>query len=142
MIKYKDFSEEQKNEFASMGKRLVELSVRSRREGILALEDGLEEIKTEIPTKGGYLLFILIRLMVDGNEDFVISDIADNCAAASGENAFDEFLFKMVKEGVLSIQRGDNPRVLEMRLLSYAGFDCEEDFCKRSGLHSWNDITW
>lgn len=164
---------------------MVALSEKARREGILALEEGLDDLDDEFMKTG-------LRLVVDGTDGAVIrgimesemgqiearhmgfigivnqwagyapgfgmigtvlglvgmlrnledkSSLGPNMAVAlittlygcllanwilgpiaqklSGQNATEMRTKEMVIEGVLSIQAGDNPRILAMKLLTY-----------------------
>jgi len=164
---------------------MVALSEKARREGILALEEGLEDLDDEFMKTG-------LRLVVDGTDGAVIrgimesemsqiearhmnfigivnqwagyapgfgmigtvlglvgmlrnledkSSLGPNMAVAlittlygcllanwilgpmatklSGQNSNEMRTKEMIIEGVLSIQAGDNPRILAMKLLTY-----------------------
>ncbi len=164
---------------------MVALSEKARREGILALEEGLEDLDDEFMKTG-------LRLVVDGTDGAVIrgimesemsqiearhmnfigivnqwagyapgfgmigtvlglvgmlrnledkSSLGPNMAVAlittlygcllanwilgpmatklSGQNSDEMRTKEMIIEGVLSIQAGDNPRILAMKLLTY-----------------------
>ena len=164
---------------------MVALSEKARREGILALEEGLEDLDDEFMKTG-------LRLVVDGTDGAVIrgimesemsqiearhmnfigivnqwagyapgfgmigtvlglvgmlrnledkSSLGPNMAVAlittlygcllanwilgpmatklAGQNANEMRTKEMIIEGVLSIQAGDNPRILAMKLLTY-----------------------
>lgn len=164
---------------------MVALSEKARREGILALEEGLEDLDDEFMKSG-------LRLVVDGTDGTVIraimesemaqvearhmnvigvvnqwagyapgfgmigtvlglvgmlnnledkSSLGPNMAVAlittlygcllanwilgpiatklTGQNSNEMRTKEMVIEGVLSIQAGDNPRILAMKLLTY-----------------------
>jgi Leucine-rich repeat (LRR) protein/flagellar motor component MotA len=85
----------------------------SRREGLQALERLItrKSIKRDIFIYG-------ISLVVDGYEYEFIEKILDNLVSHETEPAF-RMLANTKKEAVLSIQSGDNPRILIMRLLSH-----------------------
>ncbi len=164
---------------------MVALSEKARREGILALEEGLEDLDDEFMKSG-------LRLVVDGTDGMVIraimesemsqvearhmnvigvvnqwagyapgfgmigtvlglvgmlnnledkSSLGPNMAVAlittlygcllanwilgpmatklTGQNTNEMRTKEMIIEGVLSIQAGDNPRILAMKLLTY-----------------------
>ena len=164
---------------------MVNLSEKARREGILALEEGLEDLDDEFLKNG-------LRMVVDGTDGIVIRTIMENEMAQSegrhlqwvtvlnawaglgpgygmmgtvigligmlnnledksslgpnmavallttlygslianmfmtpfstklqGQNSQEMIIKEMVIEGVLSIQAGDNPRILGQKLLTY-----------------------
>ena len=137
--KYTHLTSEQKAEVADICKRLVEISETARREGLLALDEMAEEILESVPTKNGRLLNALLRLVIDGTDESVVSGIADNFIDSSADNDFDILSFIVIKRGVLSLQRGDNPFIMQRIFLSIAGFDAEEEFCKATGFKSWKE---
>ena len=87
-------------------------------------------------------MFALFRLMVDGIEGKNIAEVADNYIASSASDDFDNFAFTLIKKGVLSIQYGENPRVLQLLCLSYVGFDDEDWFCEQTGFAHWTEYDW
>lgn len=178
-FKIPDFGEK------TLVQNMVALSEKARREGILALEEGLEDLDDEFMKRG-------LRLVVDGTDGAVIrtimesemsqiearhmnyigivnqwagyapgfgmigtvlglvgmlrnledkSSLGPNMAVAlittlygclmanwilgpigqklTGQNTNEMRVKEMVIEGVLSIQAGDNPRILAMKLLTY-----------------------
>jgi len=165
--------------------KLVSFSEKARREGLLALEDELEDLEDEFMKKG-------LRLVVDGTDQTIIRDLMEleltqmqnrhsenitllngwaslapgfgmmgtviglvnmlsnledkssigpNMAMAlittlygsiisnttvmpwarklQGQDAYETAIKEMIIEGVLSIQAGDNTRILAMKLLAY-----------------------
>jgi len=178
-FKIPDFGEK------TLVQNMVALSEKARREGILALEEGLEDLDDEFLKTG-------LRLVVDGTDSAVIrsilesemdqiearhmnyigilnqwagyapgfgmigtvlglvgmlrnledkSSLGPNMAVAlittlygcllanwilgpmatklTGHNSHEMLAKEMIVEGVLSIQAGDNPRILAMKLLTY-----------------------
>lgn len=179
IFKIPDFNEK------TLVQNMVALSEKARREGILALEEGLEDLDDEFMKTG-------LRLVVDGTDGNVIRGILENemgqvegrhlqwigvlnawAGLAPGygmmgtvigligmlnnledksslgpnmavalvttlygsllanmfmtpisnklqyQNGLESVVKEMVIEGVLSIQAGDNPRILAMKLLTY-----------------------
>ena len=141
LAKFSTFTEEQKKEIVEICRTLVALSNKARREGILALEDSLDDQLTGA-NKNERLMFALFRLMVDGIEGKNIAEVADNYIASSASDDFDNFAFTLIKKGVLSIQYGENPRVLQLLCLSYVGFDDEDWFCEQTGFAHWTEYDW
>lgn len=178
-FKIPDFGEK------ALVQNMVALSEKSRREGILALEEGLEDLDDEFMKTG-------LRLMVDGTDSVVVRNILENelnqmearhlgwinviitwaglgpgygmmgtvigligmlrnledkaslgpnmavalvttfygsllanwiftpiATKLSNQNAREVVTKEMIIEGVLSIQAGDNPRILASKLLTY-----------------------
>lgn len=169
----------------SLIQNMVNLSEKARREGILALEEGLDDLDSPFMKEG-------LRMVVDGTDGNIIrailenemsqtearhmkiinivnqwagfgpgfgmmgtvigligmlnnledkSSLGPNMAVAlittlygsmlanwlvgpvaqklMGQNAQEMATYEMIIEGVLSIQAGDNPRILAMKLLTY-----------------------
>jgi chemotaxis protein MotA len=135
--------------------QLVTFSEKARREGLLALEDDLEEVEDEFLRKG-------IQLVVDGTDPDIIKNILYNeliglitmlaqiedksaigigmstalittlYGAVLGYLVFlpvkrkledrdegESLVKEIMIEGILSIQSGDNPRILEEKLLAF-----------------------
>jgi flagellar motor switch protein FliG/flagellar motor component MotA len=86
-------------------------SCKARREGLLSLEDELEDLDDEYIKEG-------LRLVVDGTACEIIDTILTNKAGLEqDENR--RRLINIIKEAVLYIQRGDNPDFLAHKLLSF-----------------------
>ena len=139
MQKFKTFTENQKKEIVAICKEISSKSEQSRHEGILSLEENIEDLLTEYPTKNGKFFFSLLRMVVDGIDGTIISEIADNYFESSAENDFEKLMFRLIKTGVLSIQSGENPYVIQRKLLSFVGFDDEADFCAKTGFAKWGE---
>jgi len=98
--------------FASVVRIMVAFSEKARREGLLALEDELGDMDDEFLKNG-------LRLVVDGTDGQVVDGIMSNGIRMEPDE--DRCRLKtLIKEGVLSIQRGENTRILLHRLLSHA----------------------
>ncbi len=95
--------------------QIVALAEKARREGILALEDGIDEI-------GNSLLRFGIILVVDGNDPGIIGDILCNTLFFQAREG-DLLQNVVIIEGILGIQEGINPRTLSGRLMSFLGAD-------------------
>ena len=138
--------------------KLMGFSDKARREGLLALEEELEDLDDEFMKKG-------LRLVVDGTDAEIIRNLMDTelsqmqdrhsgkinivdawskLAPGMGmlgtvtgliammknledksvgklrdQDAAETKVKEMIIEGVLSIQAGDNPRILALKLLSF-----------------------
>ncbi len=138
---------------------VVVLSTKARREGILALEEHLggwsEDYGTEPPpltmqknesndydneaaftcpfAPGGIEEAVfrrLLMLVVDGMEQEKIADVARYTIAASHEDDVTTLSLMIGIEGILSIQRGDNPRIITILLASMMGRTLGDEYCK------------
>ena len=80
---------------------------KARKEGLLALEEDIDETlarERDIFEYG-------IRWVVDGTDNEIVDKILSNIISHYSD-FFDALLRKIQKEAVLSIQSGDNPRIM------------------------------
>ena len=131
---YSSLSEEEQKEIFELIRKCVELSEQARREGILALEDGLNDLPKQVKGKCGLYIQLLLRLVVDGTDGEAIRFIGDNYIVSSCETDFERLSFCVIEEGVLSIQCGDNPRILAHKLLSFTGHLDAEKYLPELGI--------
>lgn len=88
----------------------------ARREGILALEDNIDEIENSFFAE-------MLRYVVDGNDGEIISAIAINLISTTDCSDFEKLKMQIAANGALGIQEGLNPRILTGMLLSMFGTD-------------------
>jgi flagellar motor component MotA len=106
--------QEFKNRFEELKVQIIGFSTQSRREGILALEYPCSQLEEK-----DYLLKIGLQRTVDGCEPDYIKEIYENIQFANPKYGLAEkILFRLVVQGVLGIQCGENPTVLEWKLNS------------------------
>lgn len=108
-------------------KRIMELTNIARTQGILALENEIEENgESDLP-----LLKIGIALVVDGTDPEIVETILKNYLLSS-EFTNQEFLENMlVYQGVLAIQMGENPRMIQEKLYALFGIQFREELKKK-----------
>ncbi len=109
-----------------MCKVMVDFSEKARREGLLALDEGIDDNSGIYADLHGMLwdyFKVLMRLVVDGTDASVIENIATYLVSTTNANNDVLLTMMVISEGVLSIQAGDNPRILTERLLSMLGWD-------------------
>lgn len=134
MVQYTILNESEKGTLAGICRKLAYLSEKSRRCGLLALEEELDGIAAELGGKNGKCMRKLLRLVIDGNTAETICTVADNYTRSSCGNEFEVLCFAVIKAGVCTIQAGEHSALLAEILISYIGFDGEEDFRKRTGF--------
>ena len=108
------FTDEDKEQCQSTISKLVNLADISRKRGLLEL---LREMENE---QEGFLK-IAMYLICDSTEETTAKEILENIVLSgeySGAPLLDRLL---ITEAALAIQRGENPRLLELRLLSMLG---------------------
>ena len=93
--------------------KITELSQLARREGLLALEDAVWNIPLESEEEE---LRQLIMLLVDGTEPTLLEGIGMARYYTSLHTDYRALKSFLYLEGVLSIQEGENPRILEEKL--------------------------
>jgi len=94
-------------------KEIIELSKIARLEGLLALEEAVENIVADSPKEE---LKQLITLLVDGTDPDVLNGIGMARYYSNLYTDYQALKYLMYLEGALSIQAGDNPRILEEKL--------------------------
>ena len=112
-------------EYRNLVERALLFSDKARREGLLAVEDMIDEdkyIKRDIFEYG-------MRLTVDGTDAELINRLLTNILEQETDK--EKKFFKILqKEAVLTIQGGWHPRLMVMLLNSYVTIDVEETMKK------------
>ena len=101
--------------------RIIILAEKARREGLLAVEETVDENKYN---QRGILEFGL-RLIIDGTDSSIIERILTNIINLETDSN-KRILQTIEKEAALGIQEGMNPRLLKVILNSYVNIDVEE----------------
>lgn len=111
--------EEQKKEcynlLAATTEKVLELCNLARKEGLLALEEetqNLEELQNEKHLKS------MMMLIVDGTDPELVEEISTARMFASNMQGAEELNYLIMLMGCLSLQRGENPRIIEEKLLA------------------------
>jgi flagellar motor component MotA len=112
-------------EFAEKYNRIVERALccadKARREGLLAVEELIDEEKFNKRE----LFEVGLQLVVDGIDGHTIDRILSNIISLETDN--DEKILKNIqKEAVLGIQSGEPPRLLSLLLNSHVNIGIEE----------------
>lgn len=91
---------------------LVAAGMIARESGLLELEDFCEHIPHPFFRQ-------LLQMAVDGTDPEIMREVADNYI----ESLSDEYIrqLKIIRDGILALSAGDNPRVITERLLSHTG---------------------
>ena len=129
------------NQAAIVIKKAYDFSCKARREGLLALEDELEDLDDELMKEG-------LRLVVDGTDSAIINNIISNMISME-KNEMRRRLNTIIKSTVLGIQQGDNPEFHAHKLISHldnselkaaAKFLLEMDFFKENKFEELNPL--
>lgn len=111
---------EKKDLIKSVIKTVVTFAEKARREGILALEDDLDDIDLgeEQVTD---LLKVSFSLICDGHDESTIAEFSRYRIATCSAEGDLKLAMMIAANGSLMIQAGDNPRVLATKLLAMTG---------------------
>lgn len=150
-------SPEDKDRLFATADFIIALSEKARRFGILALEvhtgggaDGTEPPPLTMPARGSdkegeeslytrpfaaggaeeTLFRRLLIMVLDAFDPEKIADIARYTVASSREDDVTTLSLMMGAEGILAIQRGDNPRVIAYILAGMMGKNLGEEYCR------------
>jgi len=102
--------------------RALKSSEKARRGGLLALEEDLDEEKVNKRDIFEYGL----RFVVDGTDGRLIRSVLENIINQENDK-YKKTLINIQKEAVLSIQAGDNPRVIFNKLNSFTDLSLTDD---------------
>ena len=114
-------NEEFKERYYKIVERAMFFSEKGRREGLLALEEDIDEekfLQRDIFEFG-------MRLVVDGTDAEIIRGLLENIIRRE-KNEDERTLKEMQLEALLSIQACDNPRILHIKLNTFVDFGFEE----------------
>lgn len=114
--KYIECSHEEKLHLVDVINKIIHLAVLARKEGVLALEEQSQNMQDS-------MLRLLLELICDGVDPQSVTEIADNTIFASFETGAKLLEKIIIKEGLLSIQSGENPMIIETKLLALLGND-------------------
>jgi flagellar motor component MotA len=92
---------------------ILEISEKARREGLLAIEEMIDYTKAQEMDP----LNLGLQLVVDGTDGAIIERVFDNLIEY--KSGYELRLLKIIKDGVLSVQAGDNPRIITVLLKSH-----------------------
>ena len=113
--------DEFRNEFFTFFKWAMASSEKARREGLLALEEELDNIK---PSKLN-MVKIGMRLVVDGTDYEVTDKILSNMINQE-KDEYAKILQQIQKEAVLSIQCGNHPIISALLMNSYTDIPLDD----------------
>lgn len=128
---YSEMTDAEKEAIFKICKKFIWFLEKARREGILAIEENLDSLHEEMGGINGVFMQKLLYLVVDGTDGNIISYIANHYADSTCQNDYERLCFAIIQEGTLSLQNGDNPRILAERLASYVGLSESDSFLER-----------
>jgi flagellar motor component MotA len=107
-------------EYHEIVERALKLSEKARSEGFLAIEDLIDEDKYNQRD----VLELGLRLVVDGTDPTLVDKILTNIIDLETDTEI-KVLKTIKKEAVLSLQSGNNPRLMAVLLNSYVDIENE-----------------
>jgi flagellar motor component MotA len=114
--KYVECTREERIACASVVKEMVELAILAREKGVDALLETAEQHSNPFLRKG-------LLLVCDGTDPRLVSDILETCCVFSFKQGAALLKDCMMLEGILSIQAGENPRIIQEKQLAFLGDD-------------------
>jgi len=109
---------EQKASVITTALDILNLAEQARREGILSLEEVIENCSQPFLQK-------LLMMVVDSVDPEVIRSVGETSIAMSALSGQELLEAMIILEGALSIQKGDNPYILHLLLSAYLGNDVD-----------------
>lgn len=117
------FSKAEKDAMLPVIDIIMKCAETARREGVLALEECAQ-------TQGNDFLAFAVALVVDGTDPMFVKALLETLISADGHTGSALLERIIITEGVLSIQAGDNPLLIETKLLACLG----EDYLRERGF--------
>jgi hypothetical protein len=121
------FTDEEKRECLPTVETILYLAEKARREGVLALEQ--EANKPGTP----FFLQKAILLIVDATDPRLVAEMLRNFILSSHYQGAELLKRVLMMNGALSIQAGENPRIIAEKLLSLMG----EQFYDEASAYIW-----
>ena len=118
-------------EYNDTVKRAMEFAARARREGLLALEDVLDQEKINDRDIFHYGL----QFVVDGIDPAIIVKVLSNLIEQE-KDEYTRILKNMQKEAVLMMQEGSNHRLIYAVLNSFTDISLKDDVIKEDDVTS------
>ena len=117
-----------KDNAVALIKQMMAFSKQARREGLLALEDAVWEFNADYMSDS-VVTFTkkMLSYIFDSYDPEIAETMACNYIAASHFSYDDTVQAVLIANGVLMIQRGDNPKVLYQYLASMLGIGVVPD---------------
>lgn len=113
----KKFSNEEIEKCIPFIRQIIDFAETARCEGVLALE--YKAAQPEVDP----LLTIGVNLIVDGTDPQLISSILNTILETEQYEGYELLKYKIISEGLYSIQAGENPRIIKIKLFSFLGLE-------------------
>ena len=122
-------SQEERRSLIPLITLISDLAYQARREGLLSLEDDIENISP-------FMLNVGVQLVVDGTDPETVDEILFSYLLSENKRGVAFLRDWIIREGVLSIQAGDNPRIVVDKLAGYLGEAIAHEVKESQGMHS------
>ena len=106
--------------------KMINISHIARHDGLLALEEEASNKLGDFPN--GKALETMIMLVVDGTDPSILEEISELKYLSSGYVGYEALQYLMMLNAVLSIQAGENPLLIERRLLAMVPESIESQY--------------
>ncbi len=126
-------SHSDKKEALSILDKILELSDKAKCSGLLSLEQEIDAVQPEIFKKS-------IQMLIDGIEPESLREILMNYTLCGGYKGKELLIRIVIIEGILAIQQGVQPLILQEKLSSFFGEDFICDIQKHFGLDSESQL--
>ena len=110
---------DEKNEVVALIDLMVKIAEKARNDGLLSIEDDVREYSYSMLQLG-------MQLVVDGTDPEIIEDLLTSRILSGNKKGKDLVEQLIICAGVLSIQAGDNPRIVMVKCFSFLGDDADE----------------
>lgn len=120
-------SKEEKMKLLPVIKKLLELSAKTRNEGLFSLENEIEGLESLYFKKA-------LEMLIDGLEPEMIKERLLNYALCGGSTRYELLMRLLIMEGILSIQKGITTYMLRDALVTYLGDDYIEEAYRYFGI--------
>ena len=118
-------SDKEMEECYKLVKKIINLSEKARKQGLLSLEDDISGLESNFFQKG-------LQLVVDGTDPEIIKHMLEIQIFARGHRGKELLENCIIYEGVLAIQEGYNPRIVEEILLSFFSGEFQQERVKQT----------
>jgi flagellar motor component MotA len=119
--------EQFKIKYERIFKFVIETAERSRREGLLAIEETIDKnlYRTRDP------MMIGLQLVVDGTDSELIKEWYSNVIEADcSQDPLKRVLYRTIETGILGVQTGHHPRIISLLMDSICPSEYRPDFLK------------
>ena len=109
-----DISKIDRSQYLPLLEKIIHLSNKARRQGLLSLEEDIEVSPYPLMRRG-------LQFVVDGTDPKLLSEILERTILLSNDTPEKIMENCIIAVGVLGIQEGHNPRMLRENLQSFMG---------------------